>query len=1289
MRLKKIEVVGFKSFADRQLVQVDEHVTGVIGPNGCGKSNIVDAVRWCMGEQSAKHLRGAGMADVIFAGCATRGPGGMAEVTLTFENDGRGVPVGALDLPEIAITRRLFGDGTSEYLINKVPGRLRDITELLMGTGAGTKGYSIIEQGQVGKIVSSKPEERRHLIDEAAGITRFKSQKAAAERKIEATRANLLRVTDVIGELEGRLQILRRQAQKAERYKRYREELRDLELWIASHKFLELATTGRVLGERREDLAQKVGDVRHTIAARDAQIEAKRAELVATERRLSEHQQQVYDLDNRIRLLEAEDEYRRREREGLRGSAAQARAEAEAGERSLVTVEQELDAVLAAVRELEEAGGAHGLRGRVQALQTELHEVEAREGVLRRSVETARTAREGAIGRLAGGRARLSSLDEAATELDARGQAAAAAHEAAQAQQQGLAAGLDAAGEMLVAAEAVVRGLVEQRGELDRERVTLRQQVSSAEVELDTQRAEVHRCRSRLQSLQEIQGRYRGCNSGVQVVMEHRQELEAGATLEAGGGSGAAGERGPVLGILADFVSAPQHLEAAVSAVLGDKLEGVVVDGPAVAVRGVDLLKRLQEGRTTFLPRHARTSETVARVLAEKAEGTSLGWTADFDASPYGRIEVVDLSGEAPGEPRPAVSADEAMGVDVTTGAIVSSVPFVAAVSEPAAAVPTAAALLERPGVVGRLCDLVDVSGELGATTRELLGDTLVVEDLPRALELWGDDDVRRCAMVTLDGDRLEPSGVVVGGSPKALDSALLQQKREIRELEEILAELEQAFEATRGRHLALAERLAEVERAREQSEADVLAAEKDKLARAQVRRQLEADLERVAAELRRREGELSALQSQAAARRAEIEQVSAQLEADEAEVQAQGQLHEQAAAELEERGQARERIGSELTEARVALARWQQQSDALAATRERLARQAASERDRIVRLRGTAEAADERVVKLEHDTEAAAAQRVALVEDSRAATSRVHDDREQYDELRLAVDELEASIKTLRGDLDEHRERLQQVELGLQEIGLERQHVALDVRQRFDVDVEEVLIDFHHRPLAGPEIDERRKELRRVLARLGEVNLTAIEEFEEVSKRYEYLTGQRGDLESAISQLQEAIDKINRTTRQLFRDTFEAVDARFQQLFPRLFNGGRAQLRLTDPSDLLATGVEIEAQPPGKQLRSLDLLSGGEKALTAVSLIFAIFLIKPSPFCILDEVDAPLDDANVGRMCKLVRELASDTQFIMITHNKVTMEASDRLYGVTMEQRGISKLVSVNMRRAVELAYN
>jgi len=360
-----------------------------------------------------------------------------------------------------------------------------------------------------------------------------------------------------------------------------------------------------------------------------------------------------------------------------------------------------------------------------------------------------------------------------------------------------------------------------------------------------------------------------------------------------------------------------------------------------------------------------------------------------------------------------------------------------------------------------------------------------------------------------------------------------------------------------------------------------------------------------------------------------------------------------------------------------------------VAQTKERLDKQLTSERDRIGRLEQAAQDSDARAEALRVKDEEAKAERATLVEASREATATVHDARERFDALRVGLDEVEASVKTLRGDLETERETLQEIELGLKEIQLERAHVEQDVRQRFDAELTTVLIDFHHRAQAGPTERTRQKDLKRILSRMGEVNLTAIDEYEEVQERYTYLSGQRDDLEQAIEQLAEAIDRINKRTRQLFREAYAAIDERFQQLFPRLFNGGRAQLRLTDPSDLLTTGVEIIAQPPGKQLRSLDLLSGGEKALTATSLIFAVFLFKPSPFCILDEVDAPLDDANVGRMCKLVRELSSDTQFILITHNKVTMESSDSLYGVTMEQRGVSKLVSVNMRRAVELAYN
>lgn len=1277
MRLKKVEVQGFKSFADRQVILVDDHVTGVIGPNGCGKSNIVDAVRWAMGEQSAKHLRGTGMSDVIFAGCSTRGPGGMAEVTLTFENNGD-EHLAHFDARDIAITRRLFADGTSEYLINKVPARLRDITELLMGTGAGTKGYSIIAQGQVGRIVNSKPEERRHIIDEAAGITRFKAQKAAAQRKMDATRQNLLRTSDVIAELESRLGTLRRQAQKAERYKRYKSELRDLDLCAAAHKYLELGSTGAVLEGRRGNLDVETGDIRESLDARESQMEGMRTELVGVESQLSDHQQASYDLDNRVRLLEAENEYRQREREGLAQSGSQARAELEAASRTLEGLDGELDETQGERTALRSGEDNEPAQAAVDRLEVEAREAQETLAQTRGRIESAKVQAGERRSALAGAQARHQSHVEA---KDGATERLTQLQTAAEGQRESVTGATELHARAASAAQSatlLLESLATRRGELDRARISLREQVAAAEVELDTKRAEVHRHRSRLQSLEEIQNRYRGCHSGVQLVMEHRAELapELHADGTVGGGD-AAGSAQAVYGIFADYVHAPEHLETAVSAVLGDRLEGVVVDGPQIGARGVELLKREQEGRTTFVPKHLHgrgaslgaLAPDDASTIADMQPGVPLGWHRPDESAmtpgPSGGdgdspFQVVDLSDENNAAP------------DGESSSQAASVP-----------------LTEHAGVLGRLADLVEVSGDLGPLGGALLGDTVVVENLERALALWEAGLAGTSTLVTLEGDRVEPTGVVVGGSPTALNAALLQQKREIRELEEILASLDESFESARGRHLALAQELAAVEAEREQSETHVLEAETARVQAEAERAQLATELQRLGEEVEAKTALADALRREIDQRSLEIEQLTESIRAGQTrivELEAEASTSE---ASLESLTQERDRLAAALTEAKVSLAKWQQQSDALDATLERLTRQGDAERERIGRLEETSAASERRVAELDAASESANTERTELLEKRTAATETMHVTRERFEGLRARIDELSTSMKTLRADLDERRTKVAEVELGLQEINLERQHLLADVRGRFDLQLTEILIDYHDRPLAGRPERERQKELKRILSRMGEVNLTAIDEFEEVSSRFEYLTHQRDDLELAINQLQEAIDKINRTTRDLFKTTFDAVNERFTQLFPRLFGGGSAHLKMTDPADLLGTGVEIEARPPGKQPRTLALLSGGEQALTAVSLVFAIFLIKPSPFCILDEVDAPLDDANVGRFISLVRELAQSTQFIFITHNKVSMEGADRLYGVTMEQRGVSKLVSVNLRKAVELAYN
>jgi chromosome segregation protein len=1289
MRIKKIEVVGFKSFAEREVVVLDDRVTAVIGPNGCGKSNIVDAIRWCLGEQRAKHLRGAGMTDVIFAGSSTRGPAGMAEVTIVFENSGEG-PALYYKFAEIAVTRRLYRDGTSEYLINKVPCRLRDINDMLSGRGISAKtGYSIIEQGSVGQIVTSKPETRRQVIDEAAGITKFKQQKVQAERRIEQTKQNLLRVTDVIGELEGRLGTLKRQAQKAERYKRYRTELRDLELWQASHKLLELRATARVLEQRSGELSERVEDLRHDSAARETRLEAERLSLREREAALSRQQEALYELENKIQLIEQDRRYKLQEQEGLRRSAEHSRAEREAVERGLGNLERELAEVREQRLALGDQGGEEGLEAEAGRLRDEFEQITASLRSERDQLDRRRLERSRAQQRTATLEATILSRVESVGELRERiGTMAAEAAELEQSPDLD-STRLDQARAGLLAAEQLRDEVRERRLALDRERVELRERLRSAEVEVETARKELLRARSRLQSLEEIQSRYQACQSGVQVVMQHRERLaEVGAQLSMAAGVEAMHVVHGVHGIMADFISAPAHLESAVSAVLGDRLQGVVVDATVTGASGVELLKELKEGRTTFLPvSGSRTSKRESPF--EEQSGTS-SWRPP-ERVREGAIEVVDLLGDAPDGL--VAEAETAVGEAEREDVVFS--PLDALVMDGRASEPEVdpiASLRGVEGVLGRLSELVDVEPQLRELVDLLLGETVVVDRLARALELWhrarreqGAGKARSAhTFVTLDGDRIEPTGVVVGGSSDAIDSALLQQKREIGELATIVAGLEADLGVATQRRQGLAERLDEVERGREAGELEVLEAEKARVGASQEVSSIEQArirLQRQLEQLVRGRSDLQATLEHRDSERFDLEEQLAQLREDLPTLEAEAEILSERVDAL---GESRERVGARLTEVKVALASWQEQRNAMAATSDRLTRQVASERERSRRLAEAADASDARIIALTAEIEAMVDEHGSLLEAHRVQTTGKHDAAEAHDAALSSVEELELSLRRLRHDLEDQRERLQEVELGLRELALERGHLETDIRDRFDTELRTMLVDFHDRTLITEVDRERIRELKRVIARMGEVNLTAIAEYEDVSGRYEYLTGQRKDLEDAIAQLQEAIDRIDATTKERFAETFAAVNDMFQRLFPRLFSGGQAKLVLTDPSNMLETGVEILAQPPGKKISSLELLSGGEKALTAVSLIFGIFLIKASPFCLLDEVDAPLDEANVARFCDMVRELSEGTQFIIITHNKRTMEIADRLYGVTMQQRGVSKLVSVNMRRAV-----
>jgi chromosome segregation protein len=1350
MRIKRVEIIGFKSFCDRAVVNIDTSITAVVGPNGCGKSNIVDAIRWCMGEQSAKHLRGKAMEDVIFAGSESRGPAPMAEVSLTFDDVGfshetlelarnsdeagaeqaldslvpdGGVPeapdgdageagepgdpgegdIGNAEEPaemqaapdaaaepvvtegsdvvpsrwvdaegnaiaspqeevaqlladqpqaidfarytEVTITRRLYRDGTSQYFINKTPCRLRDITDFFLGTGVGTKAYSIIEQGRIGQIVSARAQDRRQIIEEAAGITKFKAKKKAAEKKLDQTRQNLMRVSDIVTELDKRMGTLRRQAQKAERYRKYKAEQRDLELWKAAHRWLELSAEGGLVAGRLVETRENLEGARAQWTAKDAHVVAERAELSLEERRLVGVQQQIHELDNRIRLGESKIGFERREADELDTRVEGARTEI---------------ADIAAQRER----GAAELAARQAELASLAAEVE------REAAEVA--AREAAVGEA---RQQLGNaqgqLDEARQEIGMRRTEIATAD----AQLEALARRRDEASRRLERVTTETGQHVDRTKELEREgrkvgdalahlrqtrfdlgnqtqgfaerRDLLTDEVARGEAEVETLRTELHRRRSRLTSLVEIQERYEGFQRGTRAVMQHSDDIAPDA----------------IRGVVADVVRAPEQLEVAVEAALGDRLGGVLVSEPSVGLAAIGFLKQAGGGRSAFVPVEAPNAvpvpvdPTVSKPTAafEGEGGTaswmSPAWAADSEAARsgghggHGAIEFEDRS--------QLVSAIAASGP---------------AVGE---------------GVLGRMAELVGFTEGYEEVGKRLLGKTLVVDELSRALRLHAEGVTDR--LVTLDGDLVDGDGVVAGGSREAQGAGVLAQKREIRDLEEIVGRLEHDLSEAMARLVTAKTELKQVVKALEglrtqahEGDLAIMGHEKDD---ARVRGELERlrdRLSQLGTEQLELDHRLRAIEIDDAAARdkrtAAADRI-ADLERLQLDLIAQVTAHRDLLEELT----------TALTEARVRTAQLSAQRSAAEAQALRLE---AADRELIARAdRLAAEIEDSvrRTAELRSGCDALETHLATEREERQVQVTELDVGRTSYDARLSALTEVEIAARELRSQSDRLSQELGQLELRNGQIAMTKQNVADGVAERYQLEMTSFLYDYHQRPQVSEAEEARLVELRDLIDRMGtDINLTAIDEFAEVSQRFEFLSGQKNDLERAVDQLQRAIDKINKTSRKLFKDMFTAVNATFKEVFPRLFRGGNASLSLSggDEVDLLEAGVEIMAQPPGKKNTTIDQLSGGEKALTAVALVFSIFLIKPSPFCVLDEVDAPLDEANVDRYNELVREMTERSQFIVITHNKRTMESADNLYGVTMQEPGVSKLVSVNLKK-------
>lgn len=1184
MRIKSLYISGFKSFADPGHLNFGHGITGVVGPNGCGKSNIIDAIRWVMGEMSAKHLRGRAMQDVIFAGSESRGPSGMAEVTITFHNDGN-VPPAYAAYEELAVTRRLHRDGTSEYMINKIPCRLRDITDLFLGTGVGTRAYSIIEQGRIGFIVSARPEDRRSLIEEVAGITKFKVRRKAAERRMVATEQNLARVNDIIAELERQLASLRRQAKKAERYKRVKAELKDLDLHVATMRLLELKVLEQQQQLTRAELEARYADTSRSVEGEEAALEAARLRQLEEEDRLQREQQSSAEVESKLAALERDLSHWKRQLEDTRRRTLQASAEMEQAKARLQEMGNERVTLRADLNSTR--SGIEEDRVRRDTAQQAVEEVQGAIGSADAELERLRAAAVEVVHALAQQRSQLGALEKQDRVL---------AEQRQRAQEEQDAVG-DKRGEMISKErdlhrrrerrEAELLEWTGRRDTLTEELQGLQREVSASEERILGLRSDLAESRSRLESLEAIARRLEGYSEGVRTIMSPGEGDEEAKPAVDG-----------ILGLVTDVLEAQPEYERAIEALLGDKLQLLITDSHTAGMAAIRYLQERDGGRSGFVPRQPKV-------------------------------------------------------VRQTRG-------------------PEA-----HPGLVASALDVVTVQPGHEDIARYLLSDAMVVRDLDAALEIWQRNGQER-TLVTLAGEVLEPAGVLTGGSEAG--SGLLTQAREIRELREKVAALEEALAEASAAHRQLEARRLQAEVDIQQLSKEIRQAELEKVELVKDIEAVEKEITRLveraevlAYELEQFEVEQQRVASELTETRVAVEAAEGNKAALDAQLAAQQERRAALAAELEERTEL-------LTTLKIQLASRDEKLASGQGALERLDVQEDELRQRIERDAAVITEGDTVTAELEERIARGTEDVAQIAREAQERKATLSEARAAYEAERLRMAEIEQGLRERRKGNDLVRESLIELKMDLQRLQLERGQLVERVAERHDEDLLRVAGDYHLRPLPGPEELERRTQLEKSLKSMGSINLTAIEECAEVEERYTFLIAQRDDLTGALDSLKRAIQRINRTSRQRFKDAFDKVNNMFQQVFPRLFRGGEARLELLSHDDVLEAGVDIIAQPPGKKLQNVGLLSGGEKALTATALVFSIFLIKPSPFCVLDEVDAPLDDANVGRFNEMLREISSISQFIVITHNKLTMTEADRLYGITMEEPGMSKLVQVDL---------
>jgi chromosome segregation protein len=1218
MHLQSLELIGFKSFPDKTVFSFHEGVTAIVGPNGCGKSNVLDAVRWVLGEQSAKALRGGEMADVIFNGTDSRKPVGFAEVSLTFTGCERELGV---DWHDVRVTRRVYRDGNSDYLLNKTICRLKDIQSLFADTGIGRTAYSMMEQGKIDLVLSSRPEDRRAVFEEAAGITKYRTQKREALRKLEATEANLLRIGDIIKEVKRQIGSLQRQAGKARRYQALLADLRILDTHHSRRQLDQLEAQLEGCRQEITRLSEAERGTQARIETSENLLAAQRLELDEIDDRIGDARAEVQRLQSEIANHRSLIEFNRQRREEFGELIARYQSDIATAEAKRIEQEtklQEADVLIEKTDQLlrakegelaewtEKAAQFRAERDaradELQTLQLTFGKTENKVATLQEELNGIAARREATTGRIAdlgkaieeGSRAR----DQARARLDSSRVTGEQKHHSVE--------------QLLAESEMAESALLHHR-----------QAAADAEKSLAALERLIAEKESRLEVLRQLNEEGEGLTQGSQAVLKGLSDRI----------------RPAIAGALVSKLEVDREFIPAIEAAFGRTMHAVILQDAKLAAEIVAALNKSKLGQAALaVPDFAPAPPPPKRALPEGA----LAWAID--------------KVHAPEELRPIVA--------------------------------------------------------------HLLADVVIVRDLDAALQLKTRESYLKVA--TLSGEFVSFEGIVFGGTASAESDSLLERKARIDSLLQDREKLEEERRGLLEKNNASQAELESAARGLEQAHGRhhaALLAHSTASGQVQLSERELADAER---KLEQLGTERTTLEQQVRIADEKVTALEEELSTHR-KAQAEHETQQTAAASARETAQQNEERASEmLNDLRLTVATERQRHENLVGQRAPMAAREAELAEMIAARRADIATYESRLVRQTAETNSAETAIETQSERCAAAEKNVTSMAEQRAQWHTAVTALETELRGIRNSLNDLRDLRGKQEVRQTQLQLQIQNLAEHVSRRYQVDLREFKADHFafqktlnvvtkrraggssappldannegeasavsaspaERPI-HPEFDNLAQiiaEFTRQLDNMGPVNLDAVHEYDELEERYKFLETQNNDLTSARRELLDVIARINNTTQKLFAETFAQVRANFREMFAEFFGGGRADLVLQDENDQLNCGIEIIAKPPGKQLQNISLLSGGERTMTAVALLFAIYMVRPSPFCILDEMDAPLDESNINRFIRVLERFVTQSQFIIITHNKRTIAKADVLYGVTMEERGVSKLVGMKL---------